>query len=499
MKKIAVFGLTLLLCFGCFGCTHKTYDDYYTFSVGNILTEMLVNTSQKLEPVVRNLGDVVEDPNYAVEITSSSGEDVTDYMYDEYDKNFTPSRIDEYSVLFTATDAEGNVLHDSKGENFSKAVSINVVKLDIEPVTTMDAEGVSIDHNNVSITFDRSMEQPKEADAKQYKLTGVSFVGNFKLSYDVSGLGYDENSESPKIFIGFKRDTTDREDDSFGLDPKNRTFNSWMKGVSAGDGWRNTTNGWMETENRVHRSDGTHRVSISRIIDASKKLAFWTIEYDGEAVNYINAGEQYTENVVTVYFTTFLVSGTIGNIAFERLDEDNEAPTIETKNVTFGKVVDLAVCAEIKDNLVNSGFCKITYEITDENGKKIPVSGNYVTVGAEGHYSIKISASDLVGNSSSASTTFRCGTVAAMEDLPVQYILNRATTLRLDVTNDFASVAKGQVSARVLKDGTELPSAVSGTYLRGNLAITLTEEGTYTLQILYRGSVVGQSEISAVK
>lgn len=498
MKKFAVFTLALVLCLGCSGCSGRAYDDYYTFSVGNILTEMLVNTSQKLEPVVRNLGDIVEDPDYTVKITSSAGEDVTDYMYDEYENLFTPSRIDVYSVLFTATDERGNALRDGKGGEFSKAVSVNVVKLDIEPVTSMDASGVTIDHDDVSITFDSSLERPGDADVKQYKLTGVSFSGNFRLSYDVSGLGYAEESEAPKIFVGFKRDTIEREDDSFGLDPKARTFCSWMKGVSAGEGWRNTTNGWQETENRVSRSDGTHRVSISRIIDAAEKIAYWTIEYDGVAMNYVNAGKQYTDNVVTVYFTTFLASGTIGNIAFERLDKDDEAPVIETKTGIFGKEVDLTACVSVRDNLVNSGFCKVAYEITDESGKSIPVRGSKATVATEGNYSVKVTASDLVGNSSSASTTFRCGTVAAVDDLPAQYLVGKATALKLGVTSDFAAVARGQVSARLLKDGAELSSAVSGTYLRGDLCITVPEAGTYTLQILYRGNVVGQTEVTGV-
>ncbi len=498
MKKIAIAILTFIMCLGCFGCSGQKYDDYYTFSVGSILTEMLVNSSQKLEPVVRNLGDVVEDPNYSVEITTSTGDDVTDLMYDEFDKIFTPSRIDEYSVLFTVTDERGNVLRDSLGGDFSKSVSISVVKLDIEPVTTMDAEGVTINHDDVSISFDSSMEHPKDMDAKQYKLTGVSFSRNFNLSYDVSNLGYANTSESPKIFVGFKRDTTDQEDDSFGFDPKNRTFNSWMKGVSAGTGWRNSGSGWMETQNRVSRSDGTHRVSISRIIDESKKQAYWTIEFDGKAMNYVNAGENYTENVVTVYFTTFLVSGTIKNISFARLEEDNTAPEIQTKTGIFGKEIDLSACVSVQDDQINGGFCKIAYEIKNENGTVIPVAGHRATVATEGNYTLKVTASDLIGNTSTASSTFRCGAMASMEELPMQYIINRATSINLEVTSDFVAIAKGQVRVRLLKDGNELTSAVNGTYIRGDITVTVPEEGTYTMQILYRDSVIGQMEVKGV-
>ena len=170
-KRICAFFTSLCLILTCFtSCKGKVvYEDYYTFGLNSIMSEMLVNTSQKIDPIVRNLGDIVENPNYLIEVKSSNGINVTDSMYDKESKLFTPTIVDEYTISLTALNEKGEVIKNGKGNPFTKSVNINVLNLDIEPVTSMDEVGASIDHNDLSITFDEVLETPREVDVKQYK------------------------------------------------------------------------------------------------------------------------------------------------------------------------------------------------------------------------------------------------------------------------------------------------------------------------------------------
>lgn len=501
LKKICALFMGIYTFLTCFtSCENATvYEDYYTFGLNSVMNEMLVNTSQKIDPVVRNLGDVVENPNYLLEVKSSDGTDVTNTMYEEESKLFTPTIVDEYTISLTALNEEGEVIRNGKGNSFTKSVNINVLNLDIEPVTTMDEVGVSIDHNDLSITFDEMLETPREVDVKQYKLTGVSFTNDFKLSFDVSNLGYDSTQGAPKIFVGFKRDTTDQEDDSFGYDPKNKTFSSWMKNVPASEGWRTIGNGWQESVNRATRSDGTHRVSVTRIIDQAEEKAYWTVEYDDIAIGVIDAGKEYTEKVVTVFFTTYLASGTIRNFSFEQMPEDVKAPVLEKGKVNFGKTVNLKECINVTDDSVHRDFCKINYTIKNAKGETIVPVGSNFTAEKQGDYTVSATAIDLLGNEGKIEdVVVHCGPMANLSSLPVQFVKNIPSPISFLVENDYGNVAKGQVAVKVFKDGKEVNGSVSGTFLQNNVKINLNKTDLYELQVLYKSEVVGRKTITCV-
>ena len=96
--------LSVLLCatmmVGMAACTeNQTYSDYYTFDTSSVTGELLYGSSMKIEPVIRNLGEVV-DANYTVQVTYN-GADVTSSVYNSETKMFAPAEQADAIGLYT--------------------------------------------------------------------------------------------------------------------------------------------------------------------------------------------------------------------------------------------------------------------------------------------------------------------------------------------------------------------------------------------------------------
>ena len=111
MKKMKLwlmllFSAVLAACITVFAaCESGNYSDYYTFDVSGIATVMLKGETQELDPVVRNLGEVVENARYDVDVRLD-GSDVTESVYNAETKVFAPAAEGTYSVQFTALDED---------------------------------------------------------------------------------------------------------------------------------------------------------------------------------------------------------------------------------------------------------------------------------------------------------------------------------------------------------------------------------------------------------
>ena len=105
MKKVKGLVSVLLsasLMFSLAACTEKeTYSDYYTFDTGSIAGELLYGSSMKIEPVIRNLGEIV-DADYNVKVTFD-GQDVTSSVYNAETKTFAPAEQADAIGLYTFT------------------------------------------------------------------------------------------------------------------------------------------------------------------------------------------------------------------------------------------------------------------------------------------------------------------------------------------------------------------------------------------------------------
>ncbi len=172
MKKMRLWLLLLLsaLCAACLvvfaACADNenggggggTYSDYYSFDVSGIATVMLRGESQELDPVVRNLGDVVENARYDVSVRLD-GADVTAASYNAETKLFSPADVGTYAVQFTARDEEtGELAVDADGNNFTRTVEreVSLLTFEAKAYAGTDVTIDESDENNVTITFGES-------------------------------------------------------------------------------------------------------------------------------------------------------------------------------------------------------------------------------------------------------------------------------------------------------------------------------------------------------
>lgn len=193
MKKVKGLVSVLLsasLMFSLAACTEKeTYSDYYTFDTGSIAGELLYGSSMKIEPVIRNLGEVV-DADYNVKVTFD-GQDVTSSVYNAETKTFAPAEqadaIGLYTFTLTVVDEQGNEIEDDSGEAFSTSFTVDYCIMNFVPKASA---GAGIDVNNDDplspvISFGENYTGEGLNDSGQYRVTGVNFSGDYEIVYKV--------------------------------------------------------------------------------------------------------------------------------------------------------------------------------------------------------------------------------------------------------------------------------------------------------------------------
>ena len=81
LKGMLAAALSLVLTLSAAACTddNNKYNDYYSIDTSSVTSELLYGNGMKIDPVVKNLGEVVN-AKYSVKVTLD-GKDVTEKVY----------------------------------------------------------------------------------------------------------------------------------------------------------------------------------------------------------------------------------------------------------------------------------------------------------------------------------------------------------------------------------------------------------------------------------
>lgn len=469
MKKMRLWLLLLLsaLCAACLvvfaacagnenggGGGGSTYSDYYSFDVSGIATVMLRGESQELDPVVRNLGDVVENARYDVSVRLD-GADVTAASYNAETKLFSPADVGAYAVQFTARDEEtGELAVDEDGNNFTRTVEIEVSILTFEAKASAGTD-VTIDESdedNVTITFGESYATDETAaglDSGQYTVKGLAFEGNFSVTYKIAYGTFNDNSDGvgaddPALYFGFDRTDDNSSDDCIKLSTGTGNFATWIwDGTNQADLSNNEENGWnfnvwyntnasVLGANEQHLEDTVHFLTVERWVSAAGDRCVYVLLWDYEAFAYLDVDDNFTSSVAGLWVESLSTNCTISVAGYARLGADTQAPVIEsdTSGEYFGgSELNLARLITVTDNVSSVSGSDADYEsifvpsftVTDGAGDEVTVTNGVITLVGGETYNVTASVTDFSGNTASASFSF-----TAQESDPYQPVISFA-------------------------------------------------------------------------
>ena len=496
MKKMKLwlmllFSAVLAACITVFAaCESGNYSDYYTFDVSGIATVMLKGETQELDPVVRNLGEVVENARYDVDVRLD-GSDVTESVYNAETKVFAPAAEGTYSVQFTALDEDtGEVAADEEGNRFTRTVDIEVSILTFE---AKDSAGTDVaidesDEDNVTITFGESYATDPNAaglDSGQYRVKGLSFDGNFGITYKIAYKTFNEDADDPALYFGFDRTDENGSDDCIKLSTGMGVFATWVwDGTAQADLSANIENGWYynvwwNTENSVSGNqaleNSTHYLTIERWLNADKSGCVYVLLWDSEAFAYLNVQDNFTATVGGLWVESLSTNCTISVEDYERLGSDTQAPTVEADTSgTFygGSELDLARLLTVTDNASSVSGTPAQYEnifvpsfsVTDSEGEAVAVERGVITLTGGETYTIVATVTDFSGNA--ASTTF---TITAEEADPLLPTVSFTDGTHQTATETVAGIGTALYISAQSHDGKDLTDPVSG----GSISFTV--------------------------
>lgn len=400
--------------------------DYYTFDVSSISTVMLKGETQTLNPGVKNLGENVENPRYGVEITES-GTDVTADVYDAATKLFSPSGVGTYSVKFTAHNDKGEVATDEEGQAFTKTVEIEVSILSF---AAKDADGkdVTVDESDpdaAKITFGTSYAEGADAqDSGQYKITGLTFDGNFAITYKIAYGKFNEANVDPALYFGFDRNDTDNHDDCIKLSTGSGHFATWIYDSTNSladlsgnienswnfNVWYNT-NGSVSGDSQIANS--THRLTIERFIDGEDTRAIYVISWDYTPFAYLNVYGNYTRQLNGLWVESVSTNCTISIEEHTAIGQDTAAPVVTASAAdTYyaGTALYAGSLFTFTDNVGEitgrEGYETVMtpkYTVVNKTGVVVPLTGGSFTLAEGQEYTVTCTVTDFSGNEGSAS------------------------------------------------------------------------------------------------
>lgn len=420
--------LFLTAALGFSGCGDKNVSDYYTFDVSSISTVMLKGESQVLSPELKNLGESVSNPKYGVEITES-GEDVTGEVYDGTTKVFSPADVGTYSVKFIAHNDKDEIAVDEDGQPFTKTVEIEVSILSF---AAKDSAGTDVtvdesDADEAKITFGESYANAEDGqDSGQYKITGLTFDGNFSITYKIAYGTFNEKYEDPALYFGFDRNDADNHDDCIKLSTGSGHFATWIYDDSnaLADLSSNAENGWNfevwyntnnSVSNDVSIENSTHRLTIERYIDAAETQAVYVILWDYTPFAYLNVHGNFTSSLSGLWVESVCTNCTISIEEHRSLEADTAAPVITAEaDGTYyaGTLLYVGSLFTFTDNVgeitERTGYENIMtpkYSVTDKDGANVSLSGGALQLEAGEEYTITCTVTDFSGNETTAKVT----------------------------------------------------------------------------------------------
>lgn len=395
--------------------TSTVVEDYYTINVSSIATEMLVDTEMVLNPTFTNLGEPAT-PNYKVEILQEGTTDVTAAVYTAATKKFAPTEVGVYEVTFTVLNDEGEVLVVSGGTSFSAKVTINVVIQSFEPLASAGPD-VSIDESGevATITFgDSYLEGNKMITSGQYKVTGLTFQGNYSITYKLGNVRHSEAYHDPAFYLGWTRNTIDAQDDCFKLSTGDGTVATWIwGGTGLADLSSNLDHGWFHnvwfnapgsvSDNQPIAGD--HYITFERFISEDGK-ATYGIKYDNVAFNFLEIGKNFTDLLSNVWIEAHNTSATL-SVAGYGVVSDTISPEVVLSypEYTTEDTIHLGGGATITDNGDYGHLIVPYFTVLDPEGEEVVVTQNSFEPTMVGDYEVTCNVKDIAGNTASATTT----------------------------------------------------------------------------------------------
>ena len=475
-------------------CGGDKFEDYYTFDTSSVTSELLYGSSMKIEPVIRNLGKVV-DADYSVKVMFD-GEDVTSDVYNAQTRTFAPAEqtdaIGLYTFTLTVLDEDGNEVKNENGETFSTTFTVDYCIMNFVPKASAGA-GVSVDNADPLspvISFGENYTGDGLNDSGQYRVTGVNFSGDYEIVYKVRADAIGSSTDT-RFHFGVDRTDENKRDDNIALNVEDGTLSAWFfddNGTASGSDWTGT--GWISTEKSVSNyqslaNGSEHLIGFTRIVNEASGNAHYVVTWDGEYFTSLNIKGNWTDTVGGVWVESQNVQGSIGIESFRQLETDTQAPTLQLHydDMGVGSSVDLMDGIVIEDNIYDA-YDTIEWTVTSPDGEDVTPSNGVLQLTGGGVYTVTAVVTDLKGNVSQKATA----AINVYSDFAVKGIgFDRAykagvpVTLNVTFTSDDAAM-KDATSVRILKDGADTGTSVTGNADTG-FTFTLSESGVYTAEV----------------
>ncbi|MDR0832469.1 MAG: hypothetical protein LBM99_06190, partial [Bacillales bacterium] len=386
-----------------------SFDAYYVIDTSKITSEMLLGSSVELDVSFKNLGETAT-PDYAVSIVDDLLVDVTSTTYVSATRLFTPLSIGDYSIKFSVLDEKGDLYLTSDDTSFERTIIISVVKQSFEPVNSA-GEDVEIDDsgNESVITFGSSYAVgSSKKTSGQYRITGLTFLDNYYITYQLKDVVYGDNYADPSLYFGWNRNNEELSDDCIKLSSGNGTMAAWVwagsnqanLGNNSDHGW--FINGWWNAPNSVSNLapvSGDHTLRFERYIDKVNEVAVYGIIYDDVAFTYLDVGSNYTDLQKSVWIETNNTSMSLSVIDFG-IVTDEIAPEIslEYADTYVNSSLLLKTGVTVTDNSIYQDVLARQYVVRDSLNAVVETENDTFTPLVVGDYSLSVKVKDLAGN-----------------------------------------------------------------------------------------------------
>lgn len=495
IKTLVALALSATMLVGVAACDNEneSFTDYYTFDTSAITSELLYGSEMKIDPVVKNLGSVV-DANYNVSV-SLDGKDVTSSVYDKSTKIFAPAKqtdaIGTYTFNLTIVDDNGNNVLDENGKTFSTSFNVDYCIMNFVPKANAGS-GVTVNNDDPlspSITFDETYATgaaTAKRDSGQYRLTGVNFSGDYEIVYRINANAISANEET-RFFFGVDRVDENKRDDNIALNVNDGRLSAWFfqdSGQAGGGDWSGT--GWTNTSKSVQDNllDGNdHLIGFTRVVSTTGN-AYYVITWDGDYFTTLNIKGNYTDTVGSVWVESINVAGSIEVASYRSLAQDTAAPAIllNYEDIGVGSEVSLGDGIIVMDEVYNA-TSNIAWTVKDPEGETVSVSGGKISIEKGGVYKVTATVTDLKGNTSSASTTINVYSDFTVTNVGLDkfYKAGSEVTANLRFSSDDAAMIDA-TRATLFKGDAVVENAVTGNAADG-FKFTPAEAGIYVFRV----------------
>lgn len=507
IKTLVALGLSFAMITGVTACGDNgdgpnggEFSDYYTFDTSAITGELLYGSEMKIDPVVKNLGAVVN-ANYNVSVTLD-GKDVTSSVYNKETKTFAPAQqadaIGTYTFNLTIVDDEGKNVLDENGKTFSTSFNVDYCIMNFAPKANAGA-GVTVNNDDPlspSIVFDENYSEGKFRDSGQYRVTGVNFTNDYEIVYRINAKAINNDFDETRFFFGVDRTDDNKRDDNIALNVNDGRLSCWFfqdYGQAGGDDWSGI--GWAHTSKSVQANvlDGNdHLIGFTRIVSKTGN-AYYVVTWDGDYFTTLNVKGNYTDTVGGVWVESVNVEGSIEVASYRNLPSDTTAPAVVLNYADVGvdSEVNLNNGIIVMDEIYNASS-SIAWNVTDPEGEAATVTKGVLTANKGGIYTVGVTVTDLKGNATTVSAKLNVYSDFTT-DVGLDKFYKADSEITANVTysaDDAAMVAATQ--AKLFKGDTEVANAITGNPTDG-YRFTPSEAGFYTLRV---NTVTAGREIS---